>query len=63
MITAVKESVFLYSIRVSLSSVYFADFVGLQLKESFQHYMTSKAASEKIEIPGHEVLKLFSCST
>ena len=47
-----QEYVFLYSIRVGLLSDYFADFVGLQLKESFQHYMISKAASEKIEIPG-----------
>ena len=28
-------------------SVYFADFVGLQLKESFQHYKRLKAAKRK----------------
>ena len=46
-ITAVKESASLYSFRVGLLSVYFSDLVGLQLKESFQHYMISKAASQK----------------
>ena len=47
-ITDVKASVFLYSIRVGLFIVYFADFVGLQLKESFQHLRVQR---EKIEIP------------
>ena len=37
----------IFSFRVGLLSVYFANFVGLQLKESFQHFKRLKAAKRK----------------